>query len=297
MQPFLAILAVATASGLTLDVRTPKADVLPGEPIKLVLTWQAPVEADVILDNDNRGLRYLRVWVDDGGGFHRFCEAPRGSVEGIEVIRLPMTPRPYVQNVALVHGEYAEDCSGPAGKTFAFPSPGRYRLKLTYQRPGDSAITASNVVTFRVVPATGDDERLLATIRQSPWLLLTGGAHGELLSQFPDSPYMTYAKGQAFLEWESALRGRQDPDTGQSLWHLPQGEYERFARDQLRRKAQELMAERPWGAFDEERLGYAFSAAERSGDTEAAAGIRGEVVTRFENSQLAQRLRVDGRRP
>lgn len=293
MQPILLALVLAAAPGLKLDVRTPKADVLPGEPIKLVLRWHAPLDADVTLDDDNRGLRYLQVWVDDGKGSRRFCEAPRGPVEGIVVMRLPKGPRPYVQNLALVHGEYADDCSGPAGKTFVFPKEGRYRLKLTYQPPGKPAVTTSNILTFRVEQATGDEEKILATIRQTPWLLLTGGRKGELLEQFHDSPYLSYAKLHAFWEWETALRGRKDPDTGQSLWHLSQDEYERFVKDQRRRKAQELMAEREWGAFDEERLGHALSAAKRSGDADAAARIRAEALTRFSDSQLMQRVRED----
>ena len=104
---------------------------------------------------------------------------------------------------------------------------------------------------------------------------------------------MSYAKGHAFWKWESTLLGHTDPDTGQSLWHLSQVEYDGFVKEQLRRKAQQLMAEKEWGAFDEERLGHALSAAERGGDADATARIRAEAIARFGNSQLVQRLRED----
>jgi hypothetical protein len=292
MHAFLLALLLTTAAGIRIEVRSPKVDVLPGEPIKLVLRWHGSADAEVNLDKDNRGLRYLQVWVDDGSGFRRYCEAPRGPVEGIVVRRLPNSPRPFIQNIALVHGEYADDCSGPTGKTFVFPHAGRYRLKLTYQPSGKQAV-ASNVLSFEAREPQGDDAKLLTTVRQHPGLLLVGGSRGALLAQFPNSPYMSYAKLNAFWEWETALHNREDPDTGQSLWHLSRDEYERFAKDQWRRKAQELMGEREWGAFDEERLGHALSAAKRSGDPDAAARIRAEAVTRFGDSQLVQRLRED----
>ncbi len=294
MQPILLALVVAAATtGVKIDVSSPETNVLPGEPIKLVLRWHGPSGADVRLDNDNEGLRYLQVWTDDGGGFRRYCEAPRGPVEGLTIRRLPETPRPFVQNLALVHGEYVDDCSGATGKAFVFPKAGRYRLKLTYQPSGKAVVTSSNVLAFQVREPAGDEERILEKIRQTPWLLLGGGRKGELLAEFPDSPYLSYAKLHAFWEWETALRGRTDPATGQSLWHLSQDEYERFAKDQWRRKAHELMAEREWGAFDEERLGHALSAAERSGDADAAVHIRSEALTRFGYSELAQRMRED----
>jgi len=293
MSSIFFALAIVASTGVEVDIRTPKANVLPGEPVKLVLRWQGPPNADVKLENDDEGLRrFLQVWVDDGSGFRRYCEAPRNPVEGVTVRTLPSKPRPYMQNIALVGGEYKPDCSGPARKAFVFPRPGLYRVRVNYAASGDVATLSSNVLAFEVRPPKQEEEVIFETVRQSPWLLLNGGKGGErsLMDQHPDSPYFAFAKARAFFDWEAALGNHEDPDTGQSLWHLSADQYERFAKDQYQRKAEELMADREWGAFDEERLGHALSAAERGGDANAIARIRSEAQGRFGDSQLMQQV-------
>jgi len=284
-----------TGTGIKLDVRTPKASVLPGEPIKLVLRWYGPPDADVSLDDDNVRLRHLKVWVDSGKGFVRFCEALRSPDEGITIRLLPMAPRPFFQNIALVRGEYGSDCSSSEGKSFVFPQPGKYRLKLIYQRYDKPPVVSSNVLTFRVLPPEGASAAILGMIREKPWLLLYGGEHGKrtVLDRDLESPYFSYAKIRAHWEWDNALENHKHPDTGQSLWGMPPADYQRLARDLGKRRAQEVMAEPTWGAFDEDRLDYALLAAQRGGDAEAVARIRAEIARRYPNSELMQRVREE----
>lgn len=296
MHSILLVLAMAMATEVKIDILTPKTSVLPGEPLKVVLRWYAPPGTDVKLENDNEGLRrFLQVWVDDGAGFRRYCEAPRAPVEGVALEALPKTPRPYIQNIALVGGEYSAACNGTSRKSFVFPTPGHYRLRVTYAPSRNVSAVSSNVLTFEVSPPEAEDAALFSEIQKAPWLLLTGGDgdKGTLLTQHPDSPYLSYAKVLAFWEWEARLSNHENPDTGQQLWHLAPDEYEHWLKDQWRRKSHELMVERGWGAFDEERLSHALSAAERGDDVAAAVRIRAEAANRFDGSQLMQRIRKE----
>jgi len=284
----LALLLQVNAIGL--EVRSPKQTVLAGEPIKLVLRWSGPPNADVILGDDNRGLADLQVWVDGGTSFRRYCETPHAPVDGVVVSLLPPAPRPFIQNISLVHGKYASPCSGSAEASLVFPEAGQYRLTLVYQ-PADAAVVAtSNTILFKVQGPEGVEAELLAKIREIPWVLLNGGAQRELLARYPNSPYFAFARSRLFWDANNAFRNRRDPNSGGSLWQLSSGDYEQFMSDQYRIKGAELLNEASRGSFDEERLSEAYFAARRSGDADLLALVRVKIVSGFSDSELMQRV-------
>ncbi len=292
-----ALLLVSATASVSLNLNAPSKDLLVAEPLKLVLRWRAPREIDVRLDNQNHGFRYLQFWIDDGSGPKRYCEASRAPSESLTARVLPKNQDEVVQNVVLVQGSYGENCT-IAGNTFPFSRAGRYSLKAVYS---DGRLRAeSNSLSFDVKEPTGKEREVLERVVKDPSILLEGSRRERLFEKYVDSPYLRFAQIRALDEREIKLRGHQNPDTGESLWHLDMDDYNAFCVRYHKRMAEELLAASDWGPFEEERLQLAVSHSEQGDDQNAAERLKAEIMERFPRSQALQEIKAresDGDEP
>ncbi len=290
MAMLLSVFLLMGAGGpLSISVSAPKTDLVVGEPVKLVLRWRAPRQVDVHMDDQNHGFRYLQFLVGDGSGLQRYCEASRAPAEALTVLMLPKSQAEVVQNVVLLRGSYGEGCTA-AGNSFPFSSPGTYTLKVAYSAGGLRA--ESNSVVFNVAEPKGKDREVFGSVVRDPGVLLDGGSQREkLLREYPDSPYLRFARMRDLEEREIKLHGRVDPDTGASLWNLSQLEYETFCTRYHRHVAEELLSSSGWDAFEEERLQLAASHAEQGDDQDTAERLKTEILQRFPRSQALQQIK------
>lgn len=264
---FLAVAQPADLSGLTLRVTVSKKDLLVGESTKAVIRWA--------LSRPTR-LDYHRMilLLDGGSGFKRYYEL--GSTG--EEIALPfdgpagwsMTEdrRIGVTNDALGSGKY--DKYG-----FAFPHPGRYRLKAQYET------VESNVVTIEVKAPTGRDAELFAKYLVSRPRVLTfleGIQNGEpglwelgnqLVELYPDSVYLARLRLRL---WEARIRDAEN----------------QFPSDTLKEMENSPLEGTP---FEEDRLNLVGEHKLRRGDREGARRAFEEMIQKFPEGALSARAK------
>jgi hypothetical protein len=291
MTTLLALCLMASmGTPLRLDLRAPQKDLLVGEPVKLVLTWQASQKLEAHIDDESNGLVHLQIWVDGGSGPRRYWEAMRSAPEQLVAPTEFVAGEEVVQNISLLRGGYGDREPEKDVGGFMFPVTGHYKVRVAYS-DAKGLRAESNDVSFDVKEPTGEDREVLERLRRQPELLTTEKGAG-LLKQHPRSPYLRWARLLAIQEREIELRNRRDPDSGASLWHLDKDSLEAFQAERFRRMTQDLLGDDDWGAFEEERLDLATRFAEMGKDESSAERARKELVQKFPRSAAVKRLQA-----
>jgi hypothetical protein len=289
MSPFFGVqLFVLTTSGVTLEVDSPKRQVLVGEPIKLVLRWGGPRATDLPIGDQQSPVRYLEFWINDGVAQKRYCDTDPHPGAGLSVHAIPKGTEVYVHNIALARGTNGADCRGD-GEKFVFEKAGDQALDVRYRH--GAHVTMSNRVVFMVREPQMEDAAMLDRVRRDPDILFSGASRGEdLVKKHPGSPYLQLARIRRLDEGEIRLRGRRSPETGESLRHLSNSEFTAYSTRYYARLARELRQETEWTSFDEERLQLGITYAERGGQHAVAEELGRELLERFPASQAARAL-------
>ncbi len=219
------ISVLAATAGLSLQVSSPRTDVLVGEPVKLVLAWKATQEMSASID----GFSSLQVWVDAGSGPKLYREAYRQS----EQITSPQRFRAgetIIENRILSRGRI-EGQAGP----FVFPVAGRYSLRLVLNDPGKKVHAESNVLSFRVAEPSGSDREVLEVLKKDPGIIESSSRVKAILEKHSASPYLSMGKLVVFEGYAGSLYNKRDPKTGESLSHLDQQAAKAWGREESRR--------------------------------------------------------------
>lgn len=291
MLSILAGVVLASNAGLSLEISTPQATVLVGEPVKVVTRWKPLRDVNVYLqDADIRPDDRLQFWVNGGLGFKRYREYPR-RIDEMEAPALLNSGDERVTNLMLFRGGYVE--AGRDIPGFVFPVPGQYTLKVTYADAKEGVSAESNVLTFTVEDATGDELTVLQSVRNDPKILDARRAAPAkaLLERFPDSRYLKWAKLHLLQERASELQNRYDPDTGESLWNMDAGQLTAIRRQHFARMTDSILSDTNWRGFEEESLELAMLYAGRGGDGATVNRLKTDLLTRFPRSAAAQHIR------
>jgi hypothetical protein len=281
-----AAVGVLLASGsLVLNVRSPQSTVLVGEPIKLVVEWNARGTVRTAVVDDRESVRVLTVRVHSRSG------ALVGIYREEEVFGDTDGPRKTViqggasmiTSMYLVFGGYL----GEHRNSCLFERPGEYTLTLEY-RPPDGVFADSNAIAFSVVEPTGSEREVLDAVRERAWMLRGGQKTDGLLEKYPDSRYLQYAKVERMKSWNNALVNGQDPYTRAPQGHKGREALRNWKADESRRLVTGFLATDSWGVFDEERLTWAALYMELAGDKVSAAAFRRELRARFPGTKGAR---------
>ena len=278
-------LAAATAPvvACSLSIATPQQELLQGEPVKLVLKWQAREEV-CVAPVGMPAFVEITVWRDD---------KPMGVYREYPTL-IVMSNAPSTTTVAkgksLVASMYLVSGGYGVGEqhrpSFLFPARGKYSLGIRGVQSG-KVVFESNRLSFDVREPAGKDKEVFSTIARNPNLLLGAGPDAEkLLDQYPDSAYLRYVKIARLRRWRNDLINRIDPHTGVSVGYAKGTE--QWAAEQGRVLADALLGDSDWGAFEEERLFGAASFKQTGGDPARASQLRKLVKERFPDSESAQ---------
>jgi len=286
----IGLLISAGATALSLQVSSPQARVVPGEPIKLVLRWQSEHPIRVFFVDEDRNLPFLEVVVrrqsSTAVGTYRE-DLPEGLFTPPSRSELRPGLPTRVTRVYLIHGSYVGS-PDPHG-AFVFGAPGQYSVVVRY-REAEKILAESNALVFDVEEPSRDDAAVYSIVVKRPYLLRRGGREAEeLLDAFPGSRCLQYLKVVRIGRWQAALINLTDPQTRKQL-RLSRVEREPWKRQQSASFASRLTAADNWGPFEEERLWWAAAFTEWSGDPEQATALRREISTRFPESKEAYEL-------
>ncbi len=157
-------LAALTSDDIQLRLTAVKSQIFVGEATKVRLTWTAVKPVEVLFGSED-------VLLDDGNGFRERLEATLGVSTSI-ALPTPLEPGAKVTTeyvLGLEEIDAPQGLSGlealNAGLRFAFPSPGRYRIKVRYEN------AESNEVEIQATTPTGRDAEILQGISQRPLAL------------------------------------------------------------------------------------------------------------------------------
>src|SRR6185295_9575555 len=202
-----AILLASTAPALRVEISSPKTRLSIFEPVKITVRLTA-LQPMAMPGVDTRGYTMdypvLQTWIDYGQGFVRYADydAVGGIGCGMEGARRPLhVGDRLVKTLVLGYG------------VPAFPTPGRFPLRVVARLPEKVELGESNVMTFDVVAPEGDDVALVQRIRDRPWVL--GGLtddYAALAAQFPASPYLHWGKWAIAIEKSTRIGNGQYPD-------------------------------------------------------------------------------------
>lgn len=287
----LALLLAAPAidvRGLELRLEATKKQILVGERLKLLLTYRARSPIALALHDD-------AVYIDAGSGYRLFwdIEEKRGGT------LFEVTPHPAgwqfaeILQVGLSQNDKKSDAyfqeTGmrlrPAPIEFAFPSPGRYRIKVVYKT------LESNVVEIEArAPAGSDLELFTRYLQPKPHLMTFQGLLEDLGVEGAHKLLQSY-KGSVYL---SQLQLRMwERDFGFALKSFNDKHGEGAARvgglqgepgDVLRE-----MEESDWqgGSFDDDRLAQLAEKRRFLGDQDGAVRTYKELLARHPSSPRA----------
>jgi hypothetical protein len=280
MTPLLLVLA---ATSLSFRIELPQERVLVGEPVKLVVRFEAttrPIEA-VSLPFDG-WMSAIDLYVHDGRSERRYVEIERGDGINVNVRRL--TPgREVASNVVLFYGGY------PTGDLLIgdeplFGKPGEYRVRAEYKGPGSGVSDRSqsglrsNEVRIRVELPHGAAAEILSFSRQNRLVLMAAGASDEqnqrtreLMAKHPDSPYLRWAR----LKSLSFLRPKEGGQRDRTMAEL----------------AKEILAFPYWGVFEEDALAQAYLFARNADATDLMIETRQRLLKKYPRSALADVVR------
>jgi hypothetical protein len=267
-----------------LSLETPQRDVLPSEPVKLILKWQAREEA-CVAPLGTPGFVQITVWRDGDNSMGVYREYSTAIVmSGAPNTTTVAKGSPMIVSMYLVCGGYG--LGEQHRPSFVFPTPGKYSLAIRGVQ-ADKVAFESNRLSFDVREPESKDKEVFTIIARSPRLLLDAGPDAEkLLDLYPESPYLRYAKVARLRRWRNDLINRIDPHTGTSVGYGKGTEH--WAAEQGRALADALLADGDWGAFEEERLFGAASFKQTSGDSSGARHLRKVIRERFPGSESAQ---------
>jgi hypothetical protein len=283
----LAGLVVAPPHGRTseppaaaLKLRALQGQILVGEPEKVSIVWSSNTLVTI-----NRTGTYM--FLDAGEGFSMYRPDP-GPAHSDQLLS-PQLPI-FMTDVL---SAYATDGTREHF-AFAFPKPGRYRLKVegSYRRGGQITKVESNIVTIDVRPPSGRDAELFAQYLQHhpewvthDWGLATSEKDLEilrrLLTEYRGSPYLVRAQLKCWLDGvtratKAELRKNPEARGNEGL-----------------SKSAEILDETESSVFsgspfDEDRLLLLARMRAHSGDQDAARRSYQEIVDRYPVGEAAE---------
>jgi hypothetical protein len=288
-----ALLLASTAPALRVEISSPKTRVSVFEPVKLTVRATAMRAVEVPGVVDTTGNPLLETWIDYGQGYVRYVDYDGDMREGVEGARrsLKVGDR-FVETLVLVNGPMDRP-------TVPFPSSGRYPLHVVVRSPEQVVLGESNMITFDVVPAEGEDAALVQRVRNEPWVLrggLPNAGYAALAAQYPTSPYLHWGKRAIALEKSHRIHNARYPDTNEKFADISRAHP---LTPQLYRQLADELRSASWGQFDEERLRLAAEDLERVGDFVEAKNVWREIVEHFPASEAAEeaKSRIDSTPP
>src|SRR5713101_510484 len=178
--------AGSAGSPLTLRLEAPKPKIVVAEPLKLTLTWTATRSTEVVTDE-------AIILLDDGTGYRAYHETVFGTALVVHVPqKLGVGEERKTAHVLAVSGGMLKP--GVRDFSFAFPRPGKYRAKASYDD------VESNEVRIEVTAPKNGDAEILAKVQKRPDLLSEQWAFLEeadadrveaLVNEHPDSPILS----------------------------------------------------------------------------------------------------------
>jgi hypothetical protein len=295
MLSSLIAVALAAIAPMRVEISTPKPSVWVYEPVKLTVRATAirPVPVPPVLDSS--GLPMTEVWIDYGSGFVLYTDDSREQVEDAGDRHLFAPGQTLVFTVVLIEGQRGTSAAVP------FAEPGRRALKVRL-RYVDGMLGESAPIQFEVSRPDEDGERLLSQVADNPFLLRAhAGVYDTrmfgFLQEFPDSPYLHWGRYRIAHDRRTRIGNGDHPYTGESFAEVGQGSEQ--AKGLSRELANDLLKDRSWGPFDEERLALVASNLERAEADEDARAIWLQIAERFPGSAAAEQAksRIDSTPP
>lgn len=295
LLPAIAVLA-ASPLGLALEIGSPQAAVLVGEPVKLIVTWRATqtLNQRIFPENNQFTNQSLVFLVSDGRTQRRYRECARAIEERIEPVVMLKKGEEVVRNLVLVRGGCVS--RGLVPGAVAFDAAGKYRLRAVYST-GQHRVE-SNELSFAVTDPDGEEREVLEAVRQDLSILDVGSSREvqakakALIARHPKSRYLRWARLQQLEAKASAVHNQYDPESGESMLHLDKAAIRGFRTGKYRDLAEGILEESSWGAFEEEALVLAHRLAQASGNVALQQKAREELFRKHPHSPAVKRIQA-----
>lgn len=276
MIAMMAVLLAATS--LELGVQPLQPEIVVGEPLMLQVTWSAAKRLDV------RRPEQIRVIITGPGGYRAVLEGP--SRFGGVTLPTPIDPsNPLVTKILLLHGDYLSERER-GQNVLALPTPGDYLVQVAY----DELKVVSKPAGIRVIAPEGEEADVFRDLYGRPGQPYDDRRAAALLTKYPRSRYLRMARVGEIATRLGKVAGAQDPDTGQSMTHLPQEERRAWQARQAQVALQELESGE-WGGWDEDRLKLAIDTAKGAGERTIAERLEEDVLRRLPDSATAREIK------
>jgi hypothetical protein len=287
-----AMLVLASATGISLQLSSPQRAVLAGEPVKLVLHWKATTPTvGIVIEDGEFTSRRMGFLVSQPGipGERRYAEMARGTRPEVTVYRDLGSGEAGVENYVLVDGWY-EPPSEPNPREILFAVPGTYSVRVACLDEKRATVLAySNALVFEVSAPTGDDAVVAEALRADPRLIGGLKPHAALeqfIRAHSESKYIPWLKHLMYGEVAASLRNNRDPETGESWFPLGKAEANARAAAVAAKVCNEIQQDE-WGPLEEERLWALALWARTAGNPVLSASAREQIRQRFPNSRAA----------
>jgi hypothetical protein len=267
------LLAAAT---LSLRLDAPQADVLIGEPVKLVLTWSSTKPVRERLTEPGP---WFEIYSNNGSGWRRF-DIPLASDDVVTAPDELRAGERLTTELTPVEGRYEGGKPAPL-----FRSAGRYSLRVVYRLNERESVT-SNSVRFDVSAPKDEERDVYEIMTRTQGFLLTVQAE-ELSRRYPESRYLRIPALRRLQKHMDALLSRQDPENNESLRHLDREQLKLFVHERFQVMASELKSRGDWGGFEADRLEKLADLLDRAQQPDEALAVRHQLVQRFPSSRAA----------
>jgi hypothetical protein len=285
-------LAALVSTAVHLVASSPQEEVLLGEPLKIVVRWEARAPVSVLLPGPfpyrvEDSVILFRV--QDSLGSHLYGEHIEGAGELLRKGTVLQKGDVHVTNLVLTYGVDEKN-----EETWPCRTKGRCSIQVVYGINGDAAV--SNPVTFDVTLPKDSDKNVFETVSKNPIALLGRYSHDlrysdDLITRYPASAYLRWSRLLKYEERLDRIRELRDPQTDVSMRsHLATEQQTPWRQEQASRLATELLAEQDFGPFEEERLDIASGLTR---DEQLARALRAELLSRFPASAAAEQIKAD----
>ena len=266
-----------------LAVRPVQTELIVGEPLKLVLAFEARTTVELRVPQEEDGYRPLKFWIDDGSGSREYFEYATGPSDDVGAPRVLNPGEQEIVNVVLAYGRYSQP-------SFPFPDDGKYAMRVQYATA--TACADSNVVSFTVMEPMGEAERRMhAALHREPLVLKVARGYEERAEA-----WVAADTRNRYLRWprlKLIIARAEEISTGflraQRDQQPRSSRMDDHKREYFTKTAEDLVGE-DWGPFEEERLALIAKCHRWSGRRMDADVAERELLERFPGSAAARQI-------
>lgn len=274
-------LVLAASASLSLRISSPQQEVLVGEPLRLLVTWQALAGIPAFVPEDpGFNHRVLRFAIERGEVTRMYRETTRVPFPDVSVGARVEAGSREEELLLLMRGSFIGE-TGAAASGAPLPVPGHYRLKAIHDDHHNNLHAESNWISINVMAPEGPDALFLGELRN--------GAYAEnLWRKYPNSSYSHMPRLKALrAAYDAVLKGN-DPETGERVGSGPA--IRTWQQAEWKDLAVKAFSER-WGAFEQDALMLALVSAKNAEEGGLANAIKQRLDQEFPGWEDAPWLR------